>query len=101
MPNEAVLYQPHHPALNQLQPSYRPQLLYPSPLKPYRTLSPRPKTTHSIKMQATTTTLVNFAHNDCPKCGAGISDGSKSCGSCGSVGADLHVPDRLRANVTV
>ncbi|EAT92494.2 hypothetical protein SNOG_00999 [Parastagonospora nodorum SN15] len=30
-----------------------------------------------------TTVLVNF-HNDCPKCGASISDATKTCGSCGS-----------------
>jgi hypothetical protein len=37
-----------------------------------------------ITMQSTTT-LVN-SHNDaCPKCGAGISGDTKTCGSCGSV----------------
>jgi hypothetical protein len=41
-----------------------------------------------MNMQSTTV-LVNY-HNDCPKCGAGINDGSKTCGSCGSVSS--HEP---------
>ncbi len=29
--------------------------------------------------------LVNYNHTTCPKCSSAISDGGKTCGSCGAV----------------
>lgn len=67
-----------------LQPEPSTQTINPQPYEYQPFISPTYRTNLSeINMQSVTV-LVNSEHTSCPKCGAGISDGTKSCGSCGS-----------------